>query len=184
MQTQDNLGASAALQGGLWRSACLHQPWPQLIDFLWDEVSHIFNLIESGTSSRTSAELHLPYCLGTGLEIFSQLGPQLSSWSPHEAKKSAATSSVNPWHHGCVKRARGWRAARVVEGAGSRTGYAGKFASVLGMVRNVGSFTLSVDGQMCRCGVDRQGRRCCALDNSEQGRAGCAPLLLDRAWPP
>ncbi|MGB1601647.1 MAG: hypothetical protein ACPIOQ_53450, partial [Promethearchaeia archaeon] len=40
---------------------------------------------------------------------------------------------------GCVKRARGWRAARVVEGAGSRTGYAGKFASVLGMVRNGGS---------------------------------------------
>ena len=76
MQTQDNLGASAALSVPVSLSLLPQPPWPQLIDCLgMDEVSHIWTL---GTSSGTS----LAYCLGTGLEIFSQLAPQV--WSKLE----------------------------------------------------------------------------------------------------
>ena len=128
----------------------------------------------------------LRYFLGvlpcTGLEIFSQLGPQALPGARTKLKKGSheLSEALAPWV--CEAGARLARGAR-----GGGRGQSNRLCWKICRCPRNGQkrwFTLSVDGQMCRCGVDRQGRRCCALDNSEQGRAGCAPLLLDRAWPP
>ena len=162
---------------GLWRSACLHQPWPQLIDCLWmAEVSHI------------SCPVQAPYFIGVlpwywPRDLQSTRTSALRSLEPARKLKKRShelSEALAPWV--CEAGARLARGAR-----GGGRGQSHRLCWKICQCPRNGQkrwFTLSVDGQMCRCGVDRQGRRCCALDNSKQGRAGCAPLLLDRAWPP